>query len=239
MAFNETGIQAINVLYGGMLASFNVTVGNSPSPDSPGNNTNLATLYYNANGGIEPPSPQTGQASRIVDISTEIPSRTGYTFLGWANSATDSVSWKPGVSIFIQADKTLYAIWESEHSTVITLTIGSTRAQVNSNTAFNDVAPIIKNDRTMLPARFVAENLGAKVEWIDTERAVKITGIKGELIMIYIGSNIAKVNGVPYTLDSPAFIQNDRTYVPVRFICESLGASVEWNANTRQVTITK
>lgn len=39
----------------------------------------------------------------------------------------------------------------------------------------NDVAPIITNDRTMLPARFIAENLGADVEWIESEQKVVMT----------------------------------------------------------------
>lgn len=39
----------------------------------------------------------------------------------------------------------------------------------------NAVAPITANDRTMLPARFIAENLGADVEWIEAEQKVVIT----------------------------------------------------------------
>ena len=58
-------------------------------------------------------------------------------------------------------------------------------------------------------------------------------------IIIYIGNNKAYVNGEEMALDSPAFIENDRTYCPVRFICEKLGASVEWNNDTREVVITK
>ena len=58
-------------------------------------------------------------------------------------------------------------------------------------------------------------------------------------IEIYINSDKAYVNGEEITLDSPAFIENDRTYTPIRFIAESLGAEVDWNGETQEVTITK
>ena len=120
----------------------------------------------------------------------------------------------------------------------ITLTIGKTEATVWNETKSNDVAPIIRSDRTMLPARFVTENLGATVEWIGEEQKVLIT--KDDLkIEIYIGSEKAYVNGEEVILDSPAFIENDRTYTPVRFIAETLGVTVDWDEAAQQVIITK
>ena len=90
----------------------------------------------------------------------------------------------------------------------------------------------------MLPARFVAENLGAKVEWLADERKVVITRDDIEIVIV-IDSDNATVNGEEITLDSPAFIENDRTYTPIRFISEQLGASVEWDDAAKTVTITK
>lgn len=108
----------------------------------------------------------------------------------------------------------------------------------------NDTAPIIKNNRTMLPARFVAESLGAQVTWNDTERTVYIKGLNLKTMMpleikLTIGSNKALVNGTVYELDSPVFIENDRTYTPLRFIAEMLGAEVYWDDATRVVRIIK
>lgn len=118
------------------------------------------------------------------------------------------------------------------------MTIGSKEAKVFGETKTNDVAPIIRNDRTMLPARFVAESLGATVSWNNDERSVVI--VKGETrIAIVIGAENATVNGKIVPLDSPAFIENDRTYTPLKFIAENLGAKVEWNDETKTVTITK
>ena len=111
-------------------------------------------------------------------------------------------------------------------------------------TKINDVAPKIVNDRTMLPARFVAENLGADVSWNEDKELVAITGKNlktGEnvTILVNIDSDVAYVNGREIKFDSPAFIENDRTYTPIRFISEELGASVEWFETEQKVVITK
>lgn len=119
------------------------------------------------------------------------------------------------------------------------LTIGQKNAAVFGFTLTNDVAPVIRNSRTMLPAKFVAENLGARVIWTANEPS-KVLITKGTVeIVLYIGSGTAYVNGKAVTLDSPAFLENNRTYTPVSFICQNLGADVKWDGATRQVTITK
>lgn len=120
----------------------------------------------------------------------------------------------------------------------IILTINSNIANIAGNNLVNDVSPILENSRTMLPARFVAENLGATVSWIDAEQKVVIKN-DTTTIEIVIGSSTAYVNGEAKALDTPAFLRNSRTYTPVRFICESLGADVQWKEATQQVIITK
>lgn len=120
---------------------------------------------------------------------------------------------------------------------VIVLTINSVVADVFGKQVVNDVTPVIRNDRTMLPARFVAEALGASVEWDEAAQKVTITK-ENTVIEITIGSNIAFVNGMEVILDSPAFIENSRTYLPLRFIAENLGAEVEWNQELQQIYIT-
>lgn len=100
------------------------------------------------------------------------------------------------------------------------------------------------DDRTMLPARFVAENLGAKVEWEARKLLVTITGKNLKTgddvtILITIGAEYAVVNGERIKLDAPAFIEFDRTYTPVHFVSEHLGADVEWFENEYKVVITK
>lgn len=121
---------------------------------------------------------------------------------------------------------------------VFALIIDDKVASVFGELKENDVEPIIRNDRTMLPARFVAENLGASVAWYGDERMVTVISETVEIKLV-IDSDVAIVNGVEEKLDSPAFIENDRTYTPVRFIAEKLGATVDWDGSTRMVTIVK
>ena len=121
---------------------------------------------------------------------------------------------------------------------MIKLTIGERDAVVFGETKTNDVAPLIRSDRAFLPSRFIAESLGADVEWDNDNRKVTIT--KDETrIEITIDSDTAVVNGKEIKLDAAAFIENDRTYTPIRFISENLGAKVDWDPDTRDITITR
>ncbi|MCQ2802808.1 MAG: copper amine oxidase N-terminal domain-containing protein [Bacilli bacterium] len=112
---------------------------------------------------------------------------------------------------------------------LIELTIGSLDASVDDVHHNLDVVPKVVNDRTMLPIRFVAENLGAKVDWDEKDPDTVIITRGDTKIVITLGSDKAYVNGQEYILDSVAFAENDRTYLPVRFVSEKLNAIVEWN----------
>ena len=69
------------------------------------------TLTYNANGGTGVPASQTGNGT--ITLSGTKPARDGYTFLGWATSATaTSAQYQPGASFILNANKTLYAVWK-------------------------------------------------------------------------------------------------------------------------------
>ena len=125
----------------------------------------------------------------------------------------------------------------SENKNII-LTIDKKEALVFGEIKENDVAPLIINGRTMLPARFVTEALGGSVSW-DGEKREVIIEKEGLKLILTIDKDTAILNGEEVKLDAPAFIENGRTYTPVRFIAEALGASVSWNTETREVTITQ
>lgn len=192
------------------------------------------TVKFDSNGGSEVKNISVKSGQTIGSIQE--PQKNGFVFTGWYS---DEELTKPySADEKVNASTTLYAGWKVDPVRQITLTIGKTEATVWNEAKSNDVAPIIRNDRTMLPARFVTENLGAVVSWIGEEQKVLIT--KDDLkIEIYIDSNKAYVNGEEVILDSPAFIENDRTYTPVRFIAETLGVTVDWDEATQQVIITK
>ncbi len=224
--------------------NYNIKTGttNPTTPTTPTQpTTEKAILTYSANGGIEPPSPVTAKVGDKVKISEEKLTRLGYQFLGWAkDESAYAPEYTGGEEITLTGNTTLYAVWKNtSYSTMIVLTIDKNEALVNGEAVYNDVAPIITNSRTMLPARFVAEKLGATVSWDDAARKVIITGSDGKVIEIIVDSATAYVNGAACTLDSPAFISNSRTYTPVKFICDNLGADVKWDGEKRTVTITK
>ena len=103
---------------------------------------------------------------------------------------------------------------------------------------FPDAKPFIdENGRTLIPVRFVTEDLGATVEWNAQDREVYITK-ESTRIMIRIDERNIVVNGKIKTMDTKAIIKEDRTYVPIRYVAEELGATVGWDAATRTVIIT-
>ena len=95
----------------------------------------------------------------------------------------------------------------------------------------------IVQDRFLVPMRGIFEALGAVVGWDGETRTV--TGTKGDIsVKLTIDSKIANVNGKTVELDVPATIIRDRTYVPTRFVSESLGANVGWDGLNRVAIIT-
>ena len=112
------------------------------------------------------------------------------------------------------------------------------RSGANTEKLDLDQPPVIKNDRTMLPIRFIAEALGAEVIWDGENRIVTIKS-GSTVIEITIDKDTALANGRNIALDAPAFISGGRTYLPLRFVSENLGAEVEWNGDLRQVIISK
>ena len=199
------------------------------------------TVSFESNGGSKV-SNQTVARNSVMK-EPKAPTKENFDFDGWYSDK--ELKTKYDFSAKVTKSFTLYAKWTEKDNSAnqIILTIGKKDAQVFGKAKSNDVAPKIEKDRTMLPARFVAENLGAKVEWDGEKQLVTITG-KNEkdediTILITIGAPTAKVNGKEIKLDSPAFIENDRTYTPIRFISENLGASVEWVEKEQKVIITK
>ncbi|MGB9855565.1 MAG: DctP family TRAP transporter solute-binding subunit [Caldisericum exile] len=120
---------------------------------------------------------------------------------------------------------------------VIKMTIGNPKAYVDSKVITLDSPPIIENGRTLVPFRFIGESIGANIGWDGTKKEVSY--VFGDInLKLTIGSNKAVVNNVINMLDVPPKIVSGRTLVPVRFVTETLGAKVGWDANTRTVTIT-
>ncbi|MGB9750441.1 MAG: stalk domain-containing protein [Caldisericia bacterium] len=125
---------------------------------------------------------------------------------------------------------------------ILKLQIGNKRMFVNDSPQEIDVPPQIVEGRTLLPIRWVAETLGANVGWDGVEKKVTVS-LKENLIELWIGKNIARVNGIDTPIDpnNPKVVPmiiSGRTMLPVRFVAENLGCEVLWDGITRTVTIT-
>lgn len=101
---------------------------------------------------------------------------------------------------------------------------------------FDAAQPKFVNSRTMVPMRKMFEALGAEVNWDSTTNTAIAT--KGDMtVQISIGSNIMHSNGVPIEIDAPAQLIKSKTFVPVRFISNALGAEVDWDGENKIVYI--
>lgn len=109
--------------------------------------------------------------------------------------------------------------------------------QVNKNVVrFPDAKPYYEAHRVMIPIRFVSEALGAEISY-NTDRVVTIK--QGDkTVVMKINSKTVTVDSVIKELDVPARLEQDRTYVPLRFVSEALGATVGWNQEQKLVSIT-
>jgi hypothetical protein len=101
-----------------------------------------------------------------------------------------------------------------------------------------DVQPRILNGRAMVPMRGIFEALGAEIRWHGATQTV-FASVNGREIVLPIGSTSPTVNGVVVPIDQPAFIANGRTIIPLRFVAEASGATVNWDGANRTAVITR
>lgn len=92
--------------------------------------------------------------------------------------------------------------------------------------------------RTMVPLRRLAELVGATVEYENATKRITITRATDEIVMT-IDSKQAYRNGEAFEMDVAPYVENGRTYVPVRYIAEFFGQKVEWLPERREVRITE
>ena len=107
---------------------------------------------------------------------------------------------------------------------------------LNGNKIVCDPSPVIENGRTLIPARALFEEMGAYVSWDSETRKVTVdyNSIK---ITMTIGDRTAVVSDKAVGLDVPPAIINGRTMIPLRFVGESIGATVSWDGEKRVVSV--
>ncbi|AEF18213.1 N-acetylmuramoyl-L-alanine amidase [Thermoanaerobacterium xylanolyticum LX-11] len=97
--------------------------------------------------------------------------------------------------------------------------------------------PLILDGNTIVPLRSIAQGLGASVNWDGTTQTITIT--KEKVFKFFIGKNYATVDGNQVQLPAPARLINyDTSYVPMRFLFESLGYDVKWIGDKYLIQVT-
>jgi ankyrin repeat protein len=126
-------------------------------------------------------------------------------------------------------------------STLLQLPL-STKAQneisvfIDDKKLIFDRPPIMVNNRVLVPVRSVIEALGGQAEWNAENQEVTLKRTVQE-IHLQIGSKTATSKTRSYQLDQEPILFQDRTMVPVRFISETLGATVNWDEQHNAVLI--
>lgn len=139
---------------------------------------------------------------------------------------------KGGVTVdttFKQAEGATNTDKPAAAAKTIILQIGSTAVLVDDQAIINDVAPVIRNDRTLVPIRVITEALGGQVAWNEAAKEVTLT-VNGKEIKMTIGKALEKYGVAPVIIGG-------RTFVPVRFVADELGAVTTWDDATKTVTI--
>lgn len=109
---------------------------------------------------------------------------------------------------------------------------------VNGEDITKLTSPIIEDDRTLVPIRFISEEIGATVTWDNANRTVSVEK-DGKSFLLRIGSRLVEHNnGGSYELtDVAPKIINDRTFVPLRLVSNALNININWDEANRYVLV--
>ncbi|MBQ2967463.1 MAG: hypothetical protein IJE10_05020 [Clostridia bacterium] len=111
-----------------------------------------------------------------------------------------------------------------------------TYVELNGTLLGFEQPPVTENDRTLVPMRFLFEQMGDTITW--DEETMTATVSNGENTIVFGIDNVkATVNGEAEIMDVPARLINDKTYVPLRFLSENLGYTVHWNEEKHLATV--
>ena len=99
-----------------------------------------------------------------------------------------------------------------------------------------ETPPVIESGSTLVPMRFLFEQMGADVEWNQETQTATAT-LDNTAVTFAIDDTNAEVNNTPATMDVPARLINGKTMVPLRFLSEEMGFEVAWDAESRTAII--
>ncbi|MNJ49707.1 Protease inhibitor precursor [compost metagenome] len=121
-------------------------------------------------------------------------------------------------------------------SAKVVMTVGQKSLTVNGTKQSIDVAPLLKDDTTYVPIKYVLDSFGGQSEWNST--AKKITVMSGStLLELTVGKKEFTLNGARKQSAVSPIIVDGRTLVPLRLVSEALGIDVKWEKKTKSITL--
>ncbi|MCK5848520.1 MAG: copper amine oxidase N-terminal domain-containing protein [Caldisericia bacterium] len=118
----------------------------------------------------------------------------------------------------------------------ISLNVGEKEYYIDEKKEYFSQKPVIFKNRTLVPLRSIAEKMGAKVEWIQKSKKIVIS-LNDIQVEMKIGNILVLINGQSRYLDVPPLIIKSSTFIPLRYIAETLGGKVTWNDETQKIEI--
>ncbi len=96
--------------------------------------------------------------------------------------------------------------------------------------------PLLVDNRVYVPISAIIRNLGGDVKWDGTQKKISIS-LNNSFMDLWVGQNLVRVNGAFSSKDTCPFISNGRTYLPLRIVAENLNCKVNWDPNSKQITL--
>ena len=141
------------------------------------------TITYNANGGTGAPAAQTKTQGVPLTLSSTVPTRSGYTFLGWAESqSATAAQYQPSGSFTKDANTTLYAVWKSNVVSVTGVTLNKTSLTLNKGASETLTATVSPSNAT-----------NKSVTWSSSNTSVATVDSNGKVTAVSAGSTTVTV----------------------------------------------
>ncbi|MBQ7399924.1 MAG: InlB B-repeat-containing protein [Clostridia bacterium] len=150
---------------------------------------NTYTVKYNANGGTGAPSAQTKVYGTNLNLSSTIPTRTGYSFKGWAESSdATAAQYQPGGYYYDESDVTLYAVWKSNYVDAQSLVFGEHKTTLEVGETDTVTVSVLPSDADWENMYFQSYDSDiVELTWIENENAFKVTALAPGSTEITVG----------------------------------------------------
>lgn len=156
------------------------------------------TISYNANGGSGAPSSQTKYYGKSLTLSNSKPTRAGYSFQGWATSASGSVAYAAGASYTANAGATLYAVWQANTYTVKYDANGGTGAPGNQTKTYGTTLKLSSTKPTRTNYTFLGWATSASATTVSYAAGANYTA--NAAVTLYAVWELAYVSPIIYNL---------------------------------------